>query len=156
MTARDLTPAHRRLIVASLAFERFCRDKDLHDEGDGIYRDYSSLHVWASATAYGEYDVIGETWTMKEPEVIDLFIAANEDAAAEILGWEIVSAYIVSRGEDGATDEEGQEALAMPGNTYRPRRTELQSLGLVRDSGARRETKSGRKAVVWCATGRGQ
>ena len=55
-------------------------------------------------------------------------------------------------GPHGATDEEMQIALVMPANTQRPRRIELWRLGLIRDSGERRKTKSGRKAVVWVAT----
>lgn len=61
-----------------------------------------------------------------------------------------VYAYLVSRG-DGATDEEGQAKLCMDGNTYRPRRRELELAGLVVDSGKRRPTSSGRDAVVWVA-----
>jgi len=53
---------------------------------------------------------------------------------------------------DGATDEAIQVALWLNPNTQRPRRIELVERGLVRDSGARRHTSSGRKAVVWEAT----
>lgn len=49
----------------------------------------------------------------------------------------------------GYTDEEGMGILEMPASTYRPRRVELVEAGLVRDSGQTRDTKSGRKAVVW-------
>jgi hypothetical protein len=52
---------------------------------------------------------------------------------------------------DGATDEEGQDALALPGNTYRPRRVELQEMGLVVDRRRVRLTRNKRKAVVWYA-----
>lgn len=62
-----------------------------------------------------------------------------------------VYAYIVSRGGHGATDEEGQAKLCMDGNTYRPRRRELETAGVVMDSGQRRATSSGRSAVVWMA-----
>lgn len=37
----------------------------------------------------------------------------------------------------------------MPGNTVRPRRIELEELGFVEDSGARRPTHSGKMAIVW-------
>jgi hypothetical protein len=65
------------------------------------------------------------------------------------------------RGEpDGATDEEIQEALGMNPSTERPRRTELMQrrpqdspkcmrLGLIRDSGRRRKTRSGCPAIIW-------
>lgn len=51
----------------------------------------------------------------------------------------------------GATDEEIQTALKMNPSTQRPRRIELVGMGLVRDSGNRRKTRSGRYAVVWIA-----
>lgn len=47
------------------------------------------------------------------------------------------------------TDEELQVVLAMDPSTQRPRRVELVRLGLVRDSGARRPTLSGRSATLW-------
>jgi hypothetical protein len=50
---------------------------------------------------------------------------------------------------EGLTDEQMQQALGMQGNTQRPRRRELEQRGLVRDSGERRFTTSGRRAVVW-------
>ena len=62
-----------------------------------------------------------------------------------------VLAFIEARGELGATDEEVQLALAMGGSTQRPRRVDLESAGLVRDSGRTRRTTSGRQAVVWVA-----
>ena len=51
-----------------------------------------------------------------------------------------------------ATDEQLQMRLHMNPSTQRPRRVELVKMGLVRDSGMRRNTSSGRKAIVWeCA-----
>lgn len=47
------------------------------------------------------------------------------------------------------TDEEIGLALGMGQNTVRPRRRELQTDGVVRDSGERRPTTTGRKAIVW-------
>lgn len=52
----------------------------------------------------------------------------------------------------GMTDEELQALLDMPGNSERPRRRELERKGLVRDSGRRRQVRSGRQAIVWVAT----
>lgn len=49
----------------------------------------------------------------------------------------------------GATDEQVQKTLKMPGNTERPRRRELELLGMVKDSGLRRPTDSGKQAIVW-------
>ena len=59
--------------------------------------------------------------------------------------------WLLERPDWGATDEEGQEALGMEGNTYRPRRVELQEVGLVVDSKTTRLTKNRRRAVVWRA-----
>jgi hypothetical protein len=52
----------------------------------------------------------------------------------------------------GATDEEMQEGMTLAPNTQRPRRVELVRMGLVKDSGRTRPTRSGRQAVVWIAT----
>lgn len=60
--------------------------------------------------------------------------------------------YIRNSGEVGQTDEGCQVGLDMPGNTQRARRVELCEMGLVKDSGRTRPTKSGRQAVVWVAT----
>ena len=59
--------------------------------------------------------------------------------------------YIRLCGIDGATDEEIQMALSMEGSTKRPRRVELFNDALIVDSGRKRNTKSGRSAVVWMA-----
>lgn len=53
-----------------------------------------------------------------------------------------------------STDEEMQDALGMNPNTQRPRRIELVEKKLVRDSGARRLTRSGCRAIVWETTDR--
>lgn len=50
---------------------------------------------------------------------------------------------------DGVTDEEGQETLGIPGNSYRPQRVKLVDDGWVYDSGLRRKTRSGSPAAVW-------
>ena len=63
---------------------------------------------------------------------------------------EAVRRYLVSR-IDGATDEEIAEGMALPPNTARPRRRELQLDGAIHDSGETRTTRSGRWAVVWQA-----
>lgn len=58
---------------------------------------------------------------------------------------------LAALGTRGATDEELQEAIPMAPSTERPRRIELCRAGLVRDSGATRRTRSGRRATVWVA-----
>lgn len=60
-----------------------------------------------------------------------------------------VLAFIVSQGPHGATDDEGEAVLKIKPQTYTPRRGELVALGLVADSGKRRNTESGRPAAVW-------
>jgi hypothetical protein len=57
--------------------------------------------------------------------------------------------FIVHAGEHGCTDEEIQRALGMNANTERPRRGELQQMGLIKDSGNRRKTLTRRNAIVW-------
>ena len=54
-------------------------------------------------------------------------------------------------GADGLTDEEMLSATGLQPSTGRPRRIELMQAGHVRDSGRKRETRSGRNAVVWVA-----
>lgn len=51
----------------------------------------------------------------------------------------------------GRTDEEVQIMMALNPSTQRPRRVELVRAGAVFDSGRKRKTKSGRRAVVWIA-----
>jgi hypothetical protein len=70
--------------------------------------------------------------------------------AVPFLG-EKVLAFIRSRGSYGATDRETEAALNMLASTVTPRRGELVTAGLVKDSGQRRQTPSGRAAVVWVA-----
>jgi hypothetical protein len=64
----------------------------------------------------------------------------------------LVYRFIAGRGEYGATDQECQLGLALSSQTQGPRRVELERSGHVRDSGERRPTLSGRKAIVWVAT----
>jgi len=48
-----------------------------------------------------------------------------------------------------ATAQEIEIGLQMAGSTVRPRLVALRERGKVEDSGLRRETQSGRRAVVW-------
>lgn len=59
--------------------------------------------------------------------------------------------WLLEQGERGGTDEEGQDALGLEGNTYRPRRVELQEAGLVITTVRTRRTRSNRQAAVWRA-----
>lgn len=63
-----------------------------------------------------------------------------------------VLAYLRACAADyGATDEEMQVALRMNPSTQRPRRIELEKLGLVLRTAQTRKTQSGRDAVVFIA-----
>ena len=57
--------------------------------------------------------------------------------------------HLLSLWPSGATLNEIEAALEMPGNTVRPRRIELEKKGFVKDSGLRRVTPTGRNAIVW-------
>jgi len=60
-----------------------------------------------------------------------------------------VLAAIREAGACGLTDAEGQAATGITPQSYGPRRGELAKLGEVADSGRRRKTPSGRRAIVW-------
>ena len=76
-------------------------------------------------------------------------VTLDDDRRATLRGQ--VYRFLRQHGDDGATDEEIQQALDLNGNTERPRRCELFEAGMVADSGMRRLTRNGRKAVVWIA-----
>jgi hypothetical protein len=76
-------------------------------------------------------------------------LARIEDAVQPI-GRNEASQAAIARAEDfGVTDEEGQEDLAMSGNSYRPARVALVKLGMVAPSGDFRDTRAGNKANAW-------
>lgn len=61
--------------------------------------------------------------------------------------------FIGGKGLLGATDQEIQDALEMNGSTERPRRRELEIMGLIVNSGqTRRKTDKGQFSTVWIAT----
>jgi transcription initiation factor IIE alpha subunit len=57
--------------------------------------------------------------------------------------------YLVSRGGQGATDQEIEEATGIPGNSERPARRSLEKEGLIKRTRRWRLTRSRRKALVW-------
>jgi|GEM_PF-4803886 hypothetical protein len=59
--------------------------------------------------------------------------------------------WLYLRGEEGGTDAEIQAALTLPGDTERPRRGELQAMGMIVDSGRKRRTQFNRLATIWIA-----
>jgi predicted transcriptional regulator len=56
---------------------------------------------------------------------------------------------IAVAGRHGMTDEEIQQQGNLSGNTARPRRKELQDLGLIEAAPQKRKNRSGREATVW-------
>lgn len=75
-------------------------------------------------------------------------IAAKKTANTKTLRAKVYD-FIAKRPAKGATLEEIELGLKLSGNTVRPRRKELEERGLIRDSGMRRKTVSGRDAIVW-------
>lgn len=60
--------------------------------------------------------------------------------------------FLAMRDDYGATDDEVEFVTGMIHQTASARRRELVLDGLVKDSGQRRDTRSGRKATVWVVT----
>ncbi len=60
-----------------------------------------------------------------------------------------VLAMLRERGEQGATDQEIQDALELSSSTENPRRWELVNAGAVVASGRKRKTRSNCPATVW-------
>ena len=71
----------------------------------------------------------------------DLAARQRQVLAAIAVGW--------ASGRPGMTDEEITTRTGLAPNSVRPRRVELVARGLVKDSGMRRPTVSGRQATVW-------
>lgn len=59
--------------------------------------------------------------------------------------------YIKSRGRKGSTCDEAEIALNLRHQTASARFTALRKRDEIMDSGERRPTRSGRKAIVWIA-----
>lgn len=62
-----------------------------------------------------------------------------------------VYAALKAAGSDGLTDREIEQATGLSGSCARPRRIELVTAGMVRDSGKTRLTIARRRAAVWVA-----
>lgn len=59
---------------------------------------------------------------------------------------------IANTDQAGMTDDEGQTALGMEGNTYRPARVTLEKRGLIMKTNVTRLTKHRRRAAVYLVT----
>jgi hypothetical protein len=104
----------------------------------------------------------GETKNHPEPAPVP-YAADSETSKAAAEGVrrraaglrQAVYAFIMARGERGATDEEIYDELGTDRrDSLRPRRNELMNSGFIRDSGETRPTHSGADATVWVATGK--
>lgn len=62
-----------------------------------------------------------------------------------------IFAFIKSRGQAGATADEIEKHLNIPGNTVRPRLVELREDFRIERAPTTRPTRAGRQAVVWVA-----
>ncbi len=60
---------------------------------------------------------------------------------------------IKAAGGRGLTTNELVAAVGIHRDVLQPRTTELKELGLIRDSGVRRENANGNRAIVWIAGG---
>lgn len=95
------------------------------------------------------------------PRQPDLFNAptdsgrTNTGATRDVARRRILRLLVEHRATLGATDLDIQETLNMPGDTERPRRGELEALGLIHSSG-KRETPRGGQAAVWYPTPKGR
>ena len=65
---------------------------------------------------------------------------------------QMVYELFLDRGLTGLCDHELIDISGIPANSARPTRVGLTRDGLVKDSGARRITPQGNKAIVWVAT----
>ena len=57
--------------------------------------------------------------------------------------------YLIDRQERGATDQEMQSALNIPGDSLRPIRISLFKDGWIHDSGHTRQNPNGNECIVW-------
>ena len=83
---------------------------------------------------------------------LSLFRETSREAmlTADIAGYnQLAYDFIASQGEYGATSSEIEQAY--PGRQMHQRAGYLERKGLVYDSGEKRRTPSGRRAIVWRA-----
>jgi len=60
--------------------------------------------------------------------------------------------FIIDKQEYGATDQEIQTHLKMPGDTLRPARLSLSKDDLIYDSGKTRQNINGNQCIVWVSS----
>lgn len=94
---------------------------------------------------------IAPPWRRAAPAGTSKVATARIESRAPSLRDQVMG-FLISRGAEGATDEEGELALGIKPQMYTPRRRELVKLGVVGESGRRRRTDAGRPAAVWVVT----
>jgi hypothetical protein len=62
-----------------------------------------------------------------------------------------IYAYLRDCGKHGATDEEIQDVLGIPGNSERPARRQLERDRRVKRTNRSRPTRANRPAIIWLA-----
>lgn len=97
-------------------------------------------------------DTLQLDWTVPEHSTKHVASDTSQAAAKQIDAKTIRGRVLRFLARGSATDETMQRELRINPSTQRPRRVELVERGLVRDSGRRQQTSSGRKAIVWETT----
>ena len=82
---------------------------------------------------------------------VDTSIGAANQVARRVRPLREKCLDVLARG--GFTADEIADRLGESVLTIRPRVTELNKLGMITDTGARRPNSSGRPAIVWCQAG---
>jgi len=73
---------------------------------------------------------------------------AEEDGLPKLQRARLMVAYEIA-GLEGITDQEAQHMTGLDGDSQRPRRQELQRMGLIEPAAKKRKTKAGNDAVAW-------
>ena len=84
------------------------------------------------------------------PEPSKAAIDSIDDLDLSRMKWQVYR-FIWEQKTYGAIDDEIYRGLNMRQNTARPRRNDLMNQGYIVDSGKRRQTRSGREAIIWIA-----
>lgn len=80
---------------------------------------------------------------------VDTSIEAAEEIAPRVRRLRGLVFAMVKNHVHGLTADEVAERCRLTPFSIRPRLTELKALGLIVDSGGRRQNESGRRAIVW-------
>lgn len=101
-------------------------------------------------------DMFGQAARAKYPDApghlgVDTSIEAAHALACRLGPLQsLILDFIARRGPSGATSDERAAGLGIDRGSIQPRTTELSRKGLIIDSGLRRFSATGRRAIVWC------